>query len=103
MTMSNTQQQAKASVKTSVSKRMRARVFETILNRGGEGATNEEIAHLLDMRVQTVCARKNELFKKHLVVDSGVRRPTESGRSASVWVVPSEVVSMMKSRSDLNG
>lgn len=99
MQATNTQQQAQQSI-VLTSKQLRARIFEFIMKRGAEGATNEEVSELLGIRIQTVCARRNELFKKHLIVDSGVRRDTRSGRSASVWIVPDSVRAALAKRSE---
>ncbi len=71
---------------------MREKVWQFIAARGSEGATNEEIANGLGMKIQTVCGRVNELqgiSEKGLprrIVDSGARRKTSSGCSAKVWV-----------------
>jgi hypothetical protein len=50
------------------------------------GATCEEIALALDMKVRTVAARLNGLHKKGRVRDSGHRRFNLSKRRAIVWV-----------------
>ncbi len=56
------------------------------LQENREGATADEIAYLLKYSILTVRPRVSELNKMHLIVDSGLRRPNTSGRSAIVWV-----------------
>ena len=50
------------------------------------GATDDEIEQALNMRHQTVSARRRELVLLGKVVDSGRTRATRSGRQATVWV-----------------
>lgn len=52
---------------------------------GGLGLTVDAIEQRLVRSHQSVSARVNELRDKGWVVDSGVRRPTRSGRKAIVW------------------
>lgn len=49
------------------------------------GLTDDDLERLTSTRHQTVSARRRELVLAGLVVDSGDRRPTSSGRSAVVW------------------
>ena len=69
---------------------MRDRVETKIrVHSGGRfpyGLTDDEIEQTLDMRHQTVSARRRELVLLGKVVDSGRTRPTRSGRQATVWV-----------------
>lgn len=67
-------------------RRIRGMVLYHIAGRGAEGATNEEIAVALHLRLQTVCGRVNELQGTGQVVDSGRRRAGASGVPAKVWV-----------------
>jgi hypothetical protein len=64
-----------------------ARVYRHILRSGSHGVTDDEIEQALEMRHQTASARRRGLVMKLLVVDSGQRRPTSSGRDAIVWVI----------------
>lgn len=82
----------------SLSGKMRGEVFRCVLRRGALGATIEEIAALTGIRVQTVCARRNELGNKGLIVDGGSRRETMSGSSAKVWVVPEAIANAARLR-----
>jgi hypothetical protein len=52
---------------------------------GAVGMTVDAIEQRLNRSHQSVSARVNELRDKGWVVDSGIRRPTRSGRKAIVW------------------
>ena len=64
---------------------MSGAVLEFVRNRGAYGATDEEIHGGLGMLSDTARARRVELREAALIVDSGQRRPTRSGRLAVVW------------------
>jgi hypothetical protein len=49
------------------------------------GCTDEEIQTQLGMAGSTERPRRTELVSAGLVVDSGLTRPTASGRQAIVW------------------
>ena len=63
-----------------------ALVFEHILSCGRSGSTDDEGEQALGIKPQSYTPRRNALVKRQLVVDSGERRPTESGRPAAVWL-----------------
>lgn len=63
---------------------LRGKVYQAIANRGPEGATREELAAELELRLATVCGRCRELTQMGLVYDSGTTRQTSSGRAAVV-------------------
>jgi hypothetical protein len=63
---------------------LRGRVFAFVAGQGQAGATREEIAAALDMPLQTVCGRVNELIAQCLVHRTDETRPTASGRAAGV-------------------
>lgn len=65
--------------------RLRNMVLGAIVAHGVIGATDEEIQLELGLAGDTERPRRRELEKAHLVVDSGQRRPTSSGRMAIVW------------------
>ncbi len=65
---------------------IRAEVLDTIHQGKSWGQTCDEIETMIDLPHQTVSARIWELRKAGLVVDSGRRRTTRSGRGAIVWV-----------------
>lgn len=67
--------------------RLEAVVLEVIRTEGKHGATDDEIEIAAGLRHQTASARRRGLVIKGMVVDSGERRPTRSGRSAAVWVL----------------
>lgn len=71
---------------------MGLRVYQFILQRGEDGATDDEIEESLGYRHQTASARRRELFLKERIFrkpadlfDNGLRK-TRSGRMAQVWV-----------------
>lgn len=86
------------SIPASTSKRLRLEVFKYILYAGRNGKTIEEVSEETGIKLQTVCARRNELDKSGLVIDSGSRRPTLSGRSAKVWIVPDHIAKAARAR-----
>ena len=90
MTVASTSIAAKRSIGPA-SKTLRGEIFRCILAHGAFGATLNEISDELEIRLQTTCARRNELGKKGLVIDSGARRLTDSNRKAIVWTVPNRV------------
>lgn len=63
---------------------LRGKVYQAIAGRGQLGATREELAADLEMRLATVCGRCRELVEMGLVYDSGATRATSSGRAAVV-------------------
>lgn len=84
MTVSATSKAAAKSV-APTKETVRDKILKYIRSRGTDGATIEEIANATGIRIQTVCARRNELDFMGDVYDSGVRRTTSSGRYATVW------------------
>lgn len=64
---------------------LRGQVYAYLVSRG-DGATDEEGQAKLCMDGNTYRPRRRELELAGLVVDSGKRRPTSSGRDAVVWV-----------------
>jgi hypothetical protein len=49
------------------------------------GLTVYQLTQILGRPHQTVSARVNDLMRKNWITDSGLRRPTGSGRAAVVW------------------
>lgn len=66
----------------------RLRIVGYIAYRGQDGATCDEIEVALRLSHQTASARVTEAKARGEIVDSGSRRPTRSGRSAAVYVIP---------------
>lgn len=64
----------------------RERVFEFISGRGERGATRDEAARGLNMRIQTVCGRVNDLMRAGRVLKTAQTRRTESGCAAEVLI-----------------
>lgn len=52
-----------------------------------DGATCDEIEVSLSLSHQTASARVRDLFQGGLIMDSGLRRKTRTGRKATVWRV----------------
>jgi hypothetical protein len=65
----------------------RRRVLDFIGGRGDHGSTDEEASIEIPMRLYTAAPRRNELVNGGWVEDSGRRRNTTTGTSATVWVL----------------
>lgn len=63
---------------------LRQTVYLCILT-SKDGMTDEELERVLDLRHQTASARRRELVLMGRVKDTGRRRTTTSGRTATVW------------------
>ena len=68
---------------------VRGIVLEAIRSAGRNGLTDEEMQIALEMNPNTQRPRRRELVMKGLVADSGHRRPTSTGRNATVWATAS--------------
>ncbi len=66
---------------------LRRRVLDFVRDRGTFGATCDEAEEILSLTHQGCSPRFTELSKAALIVESGDRRPTRSGRLAAVWIV----------------
>ena len=66
-------------------------VFDAIKDAGLYGLTDEKGASATGLSAQSYTPRRNELVKLGLVVDTGRRRRTRSGRQAAVWMLSSLV------------
>lgn len=64
-------------------------VLSKIKAAGTAGLTDEEGATILGLSAQSYTPRRYELVKQGLIVDSGHRRHTMSGRTAAVWILTS--------------
>lgn len=67
----------------------RSRLLKQFERAGSYGLTDEEGEIALDLKSQSYTPRRSELVKLGLVVDSGERRLTTSGRPAAVWILAS--------------
>lgn len=72
--------------------RLNRLVLEEITEAGG--LTCDEIEVRLSMTHQTCSPRVHELKEAGRIRDSGMRRKTRGGRSATVWVVSSEATNV---------
>lgn len=61
------------------------RILETIAKAHVIGCTCDEVETMLQFSHQTASARIRDLAKAHLIRDSGLRRKTRTGRTATVW------------------
>lgn len=75
---------SKAAAESMRGNKLRVKVLD-FLKAQPAGATDEEIQIALAMNPSTQRPRRIELVALEEVVDSGMRRPTKSGRSAVVW------------------
>ena len=66
--------------------RVRERILELIRAAGPRGVIDDDGEAALSIKPQTYTPRRGELVTAGLVVDSGRRRRTESGRTAAVWI-----------------
>lgn len=79
--------EAYASV-ASTTANLRRRVVSFIRMRGAFGATSDEIEAFSGVAHQTISARITEAKARGLLIDSGLRRKTRSGRTAAVLITP---------------
>jgi hypothetical protein len=64
---------------------LREQIYNYINRTGNAGVTDEEIALAFNLPGDVERPRRNELVKSNLVANSGIRRATSSGRTATVW------------------
>lgn len=65
---------------------LRSMVYMEIQKRGDAGLTCDDVEFILGMSHQTASARVNELKNARMIVDTGIRRATRTGRKAVAWV-----------------
>ena len=70
---------------------LRQQVYDFLIARGREGATDEEMQQAIPMNPNTQRPRRRELEQALMILDSGRKRKTESGSNAVVWVVKDHV------------
>lgn len=66
--------------------RLEKMVLDCLRGWGDDGLTCDTVEMMTALPHQTTSARLNQLAKRKLIRDSGLRRPTRSGRRAVVWV-----------------
>ena len=54
---------------------------------GDAGFTDDDLERRMEIRHQTLSARRRELVLLDKIVDSGRTRKTSSGRQATIWVI----------------
>lgn len=69
---------------------IRRRVLDVIALAGEHGRTDQELEDELGLQRPTGGNRRGELMVGGWVRDSGLRRPTRSGKPAAVWVLTVE-------------
>lgn len=79
-----TSREAAASIEGSPAAKQRQQVLGELRRRGEGGATRQELAKALGLSEASVCGRVDELIRLGEAFSCGIRRPTESGRSAAV-------------------
>ncbi len=62
------------------------RMYNMILNKGADGATDEEGQVALSMSGNSYRPVRGNLVKLGMVVDSGMKRDTVTGNPAKVWI-----------------
>ena len=67
----------------------RERIYN-VIQAHPDGLTVHELRQLITMHFHTVAARVSDLNLEGWLVDSGQRRPTDTGAMATVWVVANE-------------
>ena len=69
------------------------RVLMTVADRGREGATDDELAIMLQAPggLNNIRPRRNELVGNELLEDTGEKRVTLSGKTAAVWTLNPEL------------
>lgn len=65
---------------------LRALLLTRLRSAGADGLTADEAADLLGETPFAIRPRFTELLRDNRIVDSGLRRRNESGRTAKVWV-----------------
>jgi predicted transcriptional regulator len=61
-------------------------IMAVLESRGEYGCTDQELAKIMHRLKDTVAARRCRLRDEGFVRESGERRPTDSGKTAAVWV-----------------
>lgn len=61
-------------------------ILELVRGAGANGHTCDEVEVKLDLTHQTASARVHDLMRAGEIVLAGFKRPTRSGRNATVWV-----------------
>jgi hypothetical protein len=84
---STTSQAAAASLSPSALNQLERQVLDEIERSGQLGCTDKELEQRCKLSHETTSARRRTLVLKGFVKDSGLKRPTPSGRDATIWVL----------------
>ena len=84
MRATSIQAQIKAAPRMSSHK---ARVYQFLVDRMDQGATDQEMQFALKMSGDTLRPTSGKLLKENLIYDSGKTRKNENGNDCIVWVV----------------
>jgi len=84
MRATSIQAQIKAAPRMSSHK---ARVYQFLVDRMDQGATDQEMQFALKMSGDTLRPTRGKLLKENLIYDSGKTRKNENGNDCIVWVV----------------
>jgi len=84
MRATSIQAQVKAAPRMSSHK---ARVYQFLVDRMDQGATDQEMQFALKMSGDTLRPTRGKLLKENLIYDSGKTRKNENGNDCIVWVV----------------
>lgn len=76
----------KPSLKATDLSTLQIKVLLAIKNAGKNGRTSDELENQLGLSHQTCSPRVSELVRRGLIKDSKLRRVTQAGRPATVWV-----------------
>lgn len=90
MSVQGTSLEAWDSVQGEPVRSVRERVWRLLQVAADYGRTDDEMERATGLRHQTLSAARRGLSKDGLIVDSGRRRKTRSGRNAIVWVIPED-------------
>jgi len=65
----------------------KARVYQFLIDRMEQGATDQEMQFALKMSGDTLRPTRGKLLKENFIYDSGKTRKNENGNDCIVWVV----------------
>lgn len=86
MQTQETSQAAYNSIQGHPANSLRGQIYGAIYRAGNRGLTCDEIEKATKIKHQTASARIRELRDDNMIVDSGYRRNTRSGRAAAVYI-----------------
>ena len=69
---------------------LRRKVYEYVLRKGFQGATDQEMESALHIDGNTIRPTRISLVKDGFIIDTGLTRKNENGNECIVWVVTLE-------------